>query len=451
MIPNNLGRHYWSVLFLVSLAGATLHAGTELSGVAQNPDPKEAKAIPAILASNGSLKPDWLSEASINLKEGYDSNVYLVDHGSNTGVSSWFTSVTPKVALNMIPFLGLNKGDETVKTFSLSYAPEIVQYYDAPREDNTAHRFALKAAGKIDNFSYGLDEAFTYVDGDSQSWTNVPGGQVGTPALIASRERRDQFQDRIKGFVRYDKGDWFLRPTSSFQWWDLHTAQGDTTTGYINYVDRYDVCGGIDVGYKPTKTYDLYLGYRYGRQFQGVENSGFRASNDYQRLLVGIEGKPVKWLTLDLQAGPDFRSYDMPNAPMNQNLPKTIPFYDASATVDMTADDALLLRAKRFGWVSQLGITAYTDQTYCVTYRRKITDKLSGTLGFQALDSDFAYLAGRDDWEYSYMTGLQYVLDPHWSFGADYSFNRGENGYNQINVSREFQEHLLTMNVKWNL
>ncbi|HEY8965636.1 MAG TPA: hypothetical protein VIM58_04280, partial [Candidatus Methylacidiphilales bacterium] len=222
--------------------------------------------------------------------------------------------------------------------------------------------------------------------------------------------------------------------------------------GYINYVDRYIVDGGADLGYKPAKTWDVYLGYRYGRQFQGVENSGFRASNDYQRLLFGIEGKPVKWLTLDLQAGPDFRSYDMPNAPQNHNLPKTIPYYDASATVDMTSADALLLRAKRFGWVSQLGITEYTDQTYCVTYKRKLTDKLTGTLGFQALDSDFAYLVGRDDWEYSYMTGLQYVLDPHWTFGADYSFNRGENGYNLIgNVSREFEEHLLTLTAKWSL
>jgi hypothetical protein len=39
-------------------------------------------------------------------------------------------------------------------------------------------------------------------------------------------------------------------------------------TGYQNYVDRYDVNGGADFGYRVEPQLAVTLGYRYGHQYQ---------------------------------------------------------------------------------------------------------------------------------------------------------------------------------------
>ena len=83
---------------------------------------------------------------------------------------------------------------------------------------------------------------------------------------------------------------------------------------YENYIDRQEVSGGLDVGYKVAKQTHVVLGYRYGAQDQGTllgVNSPY--DNSYQRILVGVEGSPVDWLKLAVMGGPDIR--DFYNAP----------------------------------------------------------------------------------------------------------------------------------------
>ena len=107
------------------------------------------------------------------------------------------------------------------------------------------------------------------------------------------------------------------------------TKQLSTTTysGYQNYVDRYDLNGGGDIGYKVVTNLAFTLGYRIGEQHQdtlskSIDKYGQTSSSDYQRLLVGFEGKPFNWLAAKFQAGPDFRQYS-DAAPVRNESPVT--------------------------------------------------------------------------------------------------------------------------------
>ena len=128
-------------------------------------------------------------------------------------------------------------------------------------------------------------------------------------ATCAPREHREQFNDRGTVAFQYDCDKWFVRPTASLLYYDMMTKKIDVT-GYQNYASRYDINGGPDFGYRVEPQMAVTLGYRYGHQYQ--EQFGFSpysSPSDYQRVLVGIEGKPWKWLEMKLQGGPDFRSY----------------------------------------------------------------------------------------------------------------------------------------------
>ena len=53
------------------------------------------------------------------------------------------------------------------------------------------------------------------------------------------------------------------------------------------------------------------LGWRYGSQGQEKYSfEAFNSSSDYQRVLLGVEGRPFKWLNMQILGGPDFRSYE---------------------------------------------------------------------------------------------------------------------------------------------
>ena len=146
---------------------------------------------------------------------------------------------------------------------------------------------------------------------------------------------------------------------------------------YQNYPDRYDVNGGADFGYKLNPQLAVTLGYRYGCQYQqnlpaaivGAAKSLVSANSDYQRALLGVEGKPWKWLTISLQGGPEFRHYEgnsadhiMPVADQNP-----VKYYgEAAITADNTSQDALAFKYKQQQWVSSTGLIPYFDSLYRV-------------------------------------------------------------------------------------
>jgi hypothetical protein len=422
---------------------------------------------PSDAISSGWTKPAWLTDLSVGVKEGYDDNVFMsgaeakylpatftVPPGSVAawkGVSSWVTTVSPKLGVNFAPLLGT----ENLQTLSLVYAPDFANYSDASSENNYAHRFGTAIKGRAGAFSFNLENNLTYIDGDTVAPT-YPGAMLSAIGIAYPRERREQIQDRSAVSLRYDGDWWFIRPAASLLYYDMMTELIDVT-GYQNYCDRYDVNGGADFGYKISPQIAVTLGYRYGHQYQEQFSfTPYSSPSDYQRLLVGFEGTPWKWLDVRAQVGPDFRSYPGDTlthiTPVNDKTP--VKYYgEAMATAKFTTKDSLILKYKQFQWVSSLGKVPYYDSIVDLAYRRALTSRWTVDLGGRAWDAD--YNSGnlptcqRNDWQYSLLVGTTYTFSQHLSANLAYSLDLGRNGQDNIAnpQTREYDRNLVSGSV----
>ena len=424
------------------------------------------KPQPAAVSS-GWEKPAWLTDLSVGVKESYDDNIFLsgaapqylpatytVPPGSVAalkGVSSWVTTVSPRIGVNFSPLLGT----ESLQTLSLVYAPDFANYAGAPSEDYNAHRFGTAIKGRSGAFSFTLENNLTYVDGDTVAPT-YPGALVSAIGIGAPRERREQVQDRSTIALRYDGDGWFIRPAASLLYYDMMTELINVT-GYQNYCDRYDVNGGADFGYQITPQMAVTLGYRYGQQYQQQFSfSPYSSPSEYQRLLVGFEGTPWKWLDVRVQVGPDFRSYPGDTlthiTPVNDKTP--VKYYgEAMATAKLTAKDSLMLKYKQFQWMSSLGKVPYYDSVVDLSYRRALTSRWGVDLGVRAWDANYAggnlATCQRDDLQYTFLAGTSYTFSTHLSANLTYSLDLGRNAQDGIvnPQTREYNRNLISGSV----
>ena len=398
------------------------------------------------------VKPAWLTDLSIGIKESYDDNVFLggatsqnqswpatvrVPDGSVAtlkGQSSFITAVSPKVGLNLAPLLGDQK---VVQSLSFAYNPDFVTYHQASSESYNIHRLIGGVKIKADAFSATVDNTLSLIDG-GKFGAFYPGALSSAQATPVVRERRDQDQDRAAITLKYDQEKWFLRPVATLINYDLKTEQINTT-GYQNFVDRHDINGGADFGYKITPKVAATIGYRYGNQYQQAllfDAHRISASSDYQRVLLGVEGKPLDWLELKVQGGPDFRSYKT-NAPVNDR--NMITYYgEASMTATITPSDTVSFKYKQYQWVSSTGRSPYFDSLFDLSYRRKLVDGLFVDIGGKLLESDYTSgltnlksLGGttklQDDALYSISAGLTYAFSPNASVNVAYTANLARN------------------------
>lgn len=396
-------------------------------------------------------KPDWLTDLSFGVKESYDDNIFLSGVAPRSGytvqpgsaaalknVGSWVTTFSPKIGVNLAPLLGTTNA---VRTLSLGYAPDFAIYHDAASESYDAHRFIGAVKGGADAFTFGVDDAFTYIDGNKYGPT-YPGTLISAFGICAPRERREQIQDRASVVAQYNAGDWFVRPTASLLDYDLmtHLVPNGLNLGYMNYVSRYDVNGGADAGYKVTPDMAFTLGYRYGHQYQGlIPEDSMESGSDYQRVLLGVEGKPWKWLDVKIQGGPDFRNYDAAAAVNDKNR---VTYYgEAVLAATVSTKDTVTFKYKGWQWVSSIGDVPYFDSAYDLSYHHKVTDKLGLDLGAKLLTAnyDMGNVIARDDWQYSVSAGLGYAFNSHASVNLAYALNLGRSAQDAANNLPENQ------------
>jgi hypothetical protein len=423
---SKFGLRSANVILLAAAAGANASAQDSLSW------------IPA--------KPAWLTDASVGVKETYDDNIFLsgvdakylpktytVPPGSVAALenmSSWITTVSPRVAVDFSPLLG---SQSNVQTLSLAYAPDFVTYHDASSESYDAQRAISALKAKWGAFSVSLDNAFTYVDGSSTG-PFYPGNLFNADMNSVVRERREQIQDKAAIALQYDWDQFFFRPVASLTYYDLMTTLYDAS-GYQNYASRYDVNGGADIGYRVCPDVAFTLGYRYGHQYQQQFSfSPYSSPSDYQRVLVGMEGHPWKWLTVRISGGPDFRVYPGDTAdhitPVNDHHPIK-PYGEASLIAALTGKDTITFKFKEWQWVSSIGKVPYLETTYDLNYHRKVTEKLGFDLGGKILSSD--YTSGnlstcvRNDWDYQAIAGVGYAFNSHVSVNLAYTLELGDN------------------------
>lgn len=418
-------------------------------------------------ALSADSKPAWLTDASLTVKESYDDNVfdsgvkpqflpasYAVPAGSVAALenkSSFVTTVSPKLGVNFSPLLG---AQSPWQNLSFTYAPDFVTYHDYDSESYQAQRAIAGVKAKWEAFSICANDTFTFVNGSSFGPT-YPGALYNANMNSTVRERREQIQDKATVALQYDWQKFFIRPTASLTYYDMMT-DFENVTGYQNYVDRYDVNGGADIGYRLCPQTAVTIGYRYGHQYQQqFDFSPYSAPNDYQRILLGIEGKLFwSWLDVKFLGGPDFRSYASDTAthitPVNDHNP--VKFYgEALITATLTERDTVTFKYKQWQWVSSIGKVPYYDSTFDLSYHRKVTDKLGFDLGGKILSSDYTVAnlstCRRNDWDYVVCAGANYDFNRHVSLNLAYALELGRNAQDAIanDSTREFEHNLLTL------
>lgn len=415
-------------------------------------------------ASSEWKKPVWLTDLSLGLKESYDSNVYLSGADAAPGYdvatknkASWVTTISPKIGVD---FAKLLDSGSPVKTFAFGYVPDFAIYHDAPSESYSAHRLTTAIKTQSDTVAVSFDNTLTYIDGDEDGLIYPSGSSSFVHSAV--RERRKQWQDRSKLSVKADFGPVFIRPTVSLLYYDLGT-DFSTATSCSNYIDRYDINGGADVGYNVTKTTALTLGYRYGHQEQAllplaIDASQTSASNNYQRILLGAEGSPMKWLKVEAAVGPEYISYTdrrpykggvMANGRIDSN--PTDLYAEVSLTATLSATDTLAFKYKRWDWVSSTGKNAYRDTMYDAVFRHQLTEALQLEVGLRAWQSDYDPSSLRNDWLYTATLGAKYAVTKNLCLELAYSYDRGLNDQSGIAnpATRQFVRSITSVGATW--
>jgi hypothetical protein len=419
-------------------------------------------------------KPAWLTDLSLAARESYDDNLLLVSGHGLSPEYSWITTFSPKIGVNFAQLLG---ADSPIKALTLLYAPDINIYHDAPQESYDAQR-VIDFIKEVDgNFSFTLTNSFLYNNGSVTAPTYAQSQAVGGNtndrfrnffAFAAPRERRDQYQERGTASWQYNVDQAFIRATVSTIYYDLNTTFHNATAapyiGYQNWPDRYDLNGGADLGYKIFPGLAFTIGYRYGYQYQQqfplyISADQHFSSNDYQRLLLGVEGNPLSWLTIRLQAGPDFRNYNS-MAPVYDHH-GIFPFVDASVTASLTPNQTLTFTTREWQWLASTGLVPYFDSSYLLTYHWNATKELGLDLSGRIVQADFTSgndFAGtapseRNDIEYSVAAGASYAFTPNLSANVSYNFNLGRNLMNLPSTLapdyRNFSEDIASVGVQY--
>ena len=435
------------IRFLLILCMTVLSAAAALAQ--ENPS-----ALPDSSPSTFFLKkPVWLKELSLGLKESYDDNLLGVSGNGMPRSYSWTTTLSPKIGIDLAP---LFTDQNVLQVFSFNYEPGLSMYSQASEENNNAHRILNKLKTKTDNTSFNFDNSFVYIDGSSIA--PIYSGADSSRSCYAHafpRERRNQYQDRAKIEFQLDLDPFFIRPAGSLQYWDMLTVQR-AVSGYQNWVDRYEANGGVDVGRKISSQAAVFLGYRYGHQYQDkVINSNYSGTNNYHRTFIGIEGKFFNWLTLSVLGGPDFRSYD-DTAPVNDH--NQVNFYGESAlTAQISKQDSLIFKYKGSRWVSSTGQAPTFDTGLDLGYRRKFDIPLVWNLNCQVKNAD--YTVGnlnsgsapslRNDWLYNFSTGVSYDFNAHVGINFNVAANLGRNEQSGIPNAeyRQFDECLTAVEI----
>jgi hypothetical protein len=422
-------------------------------------------------------KPVWVSDLSFAVKESYDDNVFGVSGLGLPIQQSWVNSVSANLTINFVPLIGDQKD---IQTFSIAYNPERVTFDDVSSQDYTAHRINTTIKGKTDNVTYSLVNALLINDGNTIAPTyalNQLAGAAGNQndkyrnnyAHALARERLKQSQDRYTASIQVDEGSFFVRPISQLIDYDLGTNLYNTSVapykGYQDYVSRYDLNGGADLGYFIAPGLAVTVGYRYGEQYQQqfaptINSDQHYSSSTYQRALLGLEGKLTSWLTVKAAIGPDFRDYN-PNTPIS-DLHTTRYYGEGTATATLPFNQSVTFGYKTWLFVASTGLAPYVDSSYTVAYHWTATKQLGVDLGVKYLEANYLIgndIAGsapayRDDIDENFSAGLTYAFTKQFIVSANYAYDNGYNGDDSLLAAyfaayRKFTHNVVSLSAQF--
>lgn len=425
-----------------------------------------ALSLAALPVGAWDLGTNLTVKAELSAKEAYDSNVYLQDHEPDTDAvpravrpdqDSFVTSVTPKLSLDWKPC--------TAFSAAVSYAPEVTFYHAESSEDYVAHRGAIHLRGEVGDVPWEMPHSITFIDGNRKGLyygvSSLPGQLDGVPAIggIPVRDRREQFVYRGGFKATWPLGAFFIRPVFAAYVHDFQTKQKlngrllpdsapNPDWGYENYVDRSALNYGLDVGWSVNAQTRLYAGYRYGNEFEGtMVGSPYRYDAQVHRPLVGIEGKPVSWLTADVSIGPDIHNTTSRHDPAF-DPDYTALWVDAVLTLTPTAKDSIALIWRQNTQPAFSSPSVYEDTVYEGTVRHRVDDQWSVGGGFRAYLGDWHDPVIRRDWIFTPSASVTYRHNAHLSAEASYSYDWVDSRVPHTK-GREFTRHLAWLAVKY--
>jgi hypothetical protein len=373
-------------------------------------------------------------EGSGGVDQSYDTNVDQYDYGQAGDRESAVTRAWTR--------LGLTYNFDNV-SLKADYLPEYSWYWDAGSEDFFKHALNGKIGLKQGAWQIDSTTTLVHVDGSDEGLFFF--GQGGAPCFggVAVRDRRDQWLGRENLSIKYTIDKAFVRGVGSVYYHDFMTEQRSTPF-YQNYADRSEYVGGIDFGYTILPKTAVYTGYRYGQQYQDeVLDNPIDYSNCFHRVVVGIEGQPTDWLSVNFVAGPDFRNLG-PDVPAGADDTFTRTYFDGSIGVKLGDRDDIKFIARRFDQPGFGGRGLYTDSTYNIRYTHRFTDKLSASLDGRLIGCEFERPAKRHDWIYTTGISVAYKVAEHFTVGAAYAYEWGESEVRDTDA-REFTRNMFTV------
>lgn len=424
-------------------------------------------ALPALLVPGLALaaNTNLTFKAELTAKETFDSNVYIQDEqpaAANAAAAnaagldvvqpkqeSFVTALTPRAGLDYRPCPAF--------TASVAYAPDVVFYEGAPDENYVAHRGLINLGGKVGSATWDLANTLIYTDGGDQGPVFARPSEIPAVGGIPLRDRREAFVFRNGFKLTQPFGKWFLRPVAAAYVHDFKTDQRLNTDKrfiYENYLDRQDINGGLDVGFRVAEKTHVILGYRYGQQDQFVgpnaANSAFTDSpydSAYHRFLVGVEGTPAPWLKLAALAGPDVRIW-ADGTPANFDRNELLYFIDAVATFLPTKKDAVSITWRRYEQPAFSSQSVYEDITYDLVWKHKFDARFATSAGFRTYLGNWQAPAKREDWIYTPSASVTYNICKNLTAELAYSYDWVDSPISNTD-GREFTRHLGSLLVRW--
>lgn len=363
-------------------------------------------------------RPALRLSGTATLEQSYDTNVMLQSVGGLAQIESWVTALSANLAADW-----RGSGDMAAR---LGYAPTWTRFSARSSEDSIGQRLTGSLTGKSLGATFAVQGSAAWVDGSRASvFFTGPGGAPATGGA-AVRDRRDQAVYR--GTLRADwaRGDWLVRPVASLTVADFQTRQSPEP-GYLNHVDRDDLHAGLDLGRTLRPGLSVFLGYRHGGQDQArLLAYPEDYDNSYDRILAGIDGRPVDWLGLAISAGPEFRRYGPHVHAGFPDRDVTTLFVDATATITASRADIVAMQVKQFQQLSFAGRGAFDDLNLDLAWRHTFSPRASAGVTLHGYNADFLEPARRDDWLFTARLQGSYTIDDTWTVEASLLLERGD-------------------------
>ncbi len=391
--------------------------------------------------SGGESVWQWQSP-EVKATIGYNSNLYGVRQGALANQSSLVFGLEPKVATTYRQRLRLQY-DARAETFTSAHS-----------EDNIRHNLGLRLSGSEGNWRYQLQTTHTRVQGDSESVIYDSGRNANVTAY--PRERRNQWQNRSQFSLEWRQQETFIRSRGRLLYYDLDTRIDDAV-GYQNYLNRYDLNGGFELGRElQSLGGDIYFAIRHGYTHQGQQGPAASSrSSHYERYFVGWEGS--FWdqrLRGTIEAG--FGKYRYNNGPGPESL--TRPFYRANLSWRVNDSNRLHAEASEWQWVSSniTGSGGGLGRGLSVRFLNyRLGWDLDFSNGWQLRSHVHAVGLNYDgrpinDWVYGLASQLSLPVNEHWQTQIGLTQNYGRDEKQRLARSN-FSRTLITLSLSRSL